>query len=120
MNRHGVVAGTSQTPDGWPHAVTWRDGRVTDLGTLDGTGESWAVDISDEDVAVGYSSTKSGGRHAVAWVGGGILDLGAAVNPAAKSQAAGIVGRRIYGTVSGENGLDAPVVWTLKPTKPTG
>jgi probable HAF family extracellular repeat protein len=120
VNGHGVAAGTSQTPDGWPHAVTWRDGHVTDLGTLDGTGESWAVDISDGDVAVGYSSTKAGGRHAVAWVGGGILDLGAAVDPAATSQAAGIVGRRIYGTVSGKDGVDAPVIWTLRPTKPTG
>ena len=116
VNGHGVVAGTSQTPDGWPHAVTWRDGHVTDLGTLDGTGESWAVDVSDGDVAVGYSSTKAGRRHAVAWVGGGILDLGAAVDPAATSQAAGIVGRRIYGTVSDKEGGDAPVIWTLKPT----
>jgi probable HAF family extracellular repeat protein len=119
VNRHGVVAGTSQTPDGWPHAVTWRDGHVTDLGTLDGTGESWAVDISDGDVAVGYSSTKAGGRHAVAWVGGGIVDLGATVDPAATSQAAGIVGRRIYGTVSDKDGVDAPVIWTLKPKPPT-
>src|SRR5699024_5457628 len=106
-----VVAGTSQTPDGWPHAVTWRDGRVTDLGTLDGTGESWAVGISDADVAVGYSSTSGGGRHAVAWVRGGIVDLGAAVDPAAKSQAEGIAGRRVYGTVADRDGTASPVIW---------
>jgi probable HAF family extracellular repeat protein len=116
VNRRGVVAGTSQTPEGWPHAVTWRDGRVTDLGTLDGTGESWAVDISDSDVAVGYSSTTGGGRHAVAWVRGGIVDLGAAVDPAAASQAAGIVGERVYGTVSGKDGVATPVIWTLRST----
>jgi probable HAF family extracellular repeat protein len=117
VNKRGTVAGTSRTPDpgGWPHAVLWRDGRVTDLGTLDGEGESWAVDISESDVAVGYSSTRGGGRHAVAWVRGGIVDLGAAVDPAAKSQAEGIVGRRVYGRVSDRDGVDNPVIWTLKP-----
>jgi probable HAF family extracellular repeat protein len=115
VNRHGVAVGTSRTPDpdGWPHAVMWREGRVTDLGTLDGEGESWAVDVSDADIAVGYSSTRGGGRHAVAWVRGGILDLGAAVDPAAKSQADGVVDRRVYGRVTGTDGVDAPVIWTL-------
>ena len=93
--------------------MLWREGRVTDLGTLDGEGESWAVDVSDADIAVGYSSTRGGGRHAVAWVRGGIVDLGAAVDPAAKSQADGVVGRRVYGRVTGADGADAPVIWTL-------
>jgi probable HAF family extracellular repeat protein len=119
VNRRGTVVGTSRTPDpgGWPHAVIWRDGRVTDLGTLDGEGESWAVGVSENDVAVGYSSTRGGGRHAVAWVRGGIVDLGAAVDPAATSQADGIVGRRVYGRVSDAGGVDNPVIWTLKPTR---
>jgi hypothetical protein len=53
----------------------------------------------------------------VAWVRGGIVDLGAAVDPAAKSQADGIVGRRVYGRVSAADGVDNPVIWTIKPTR---
>ena len=36
------------------------------------------------------------------------------VDPAATSQAAGIVGERVYGTVGGKDGVAAPVVWTLR------
>jgi probable HAF family extracellular repeat protein len=115
VNGRGTVVGTSRTPDpdGRRHAVLWRDGRVTDLGTLDGEGESWAVDVSDDDVAVGWSSTRGGDRRAVAWVRGGIVDLGAAVDPAAASQADGVVGRRVYGRVSDRSGADSPVIWTI-------
>src|SRR5438093_5497075 len=40
VNASGEIAGTSGTASGKQHAFLWRDGKVTDLGTLGGRDSS--------------------------------------------------------------------------------
>lgn len=63
VNGHGVGAGLSEngTIDpvtGWPamHAVVFKNGRVTDLGTLPGGYESLAVSINDRGQVAGFGN----------------------------------------------------------------
>jgi probable HAF family extracellular repeat protein len=66
---------------GFPHAVLWDRGVITDLGTLPGAvySQSAASAINDGGQIVGYSSSPVdfGNDHAVVWKDGKITDLGA-------------------------------------------
>ena len=48
------------------HAVLWRDGTITDLGTLGGL-ISETTGINDADQVAGDSSTADGKTHAFLW-----------------------------------------------------
>jgi probable HAF family extracellular repeat protein len=77
INDDGVVVGWSDFGDMVSHAFLWRDGHMTDLGTLVGpSGISEATDISDRGLVVGVSTTADGGYHPVLWRDGRIVDLG--------------------------------------------
>lgn len=115
VNPDGLVAGTSQTPRGVPHAVVWQDGAIRDLGSLTG-GASSATGVSVSGAVAGWSQAPGGVRHAVAWVRGGIVDLGALNGAGVASSAHGIVGNRVYGVVTGPDGLDRPALWQLNIT----
>lgn len=92
------------------HAFVWRDGQMTDLGTLDPNPQdiSSASAINEQGQIVGYSThvARFGGltRRAVMWSDGQIVDLGTLGGP--DSEATGIndhgdvVGRST--TASGE------------------
>lgn len=63
VNSNGVGAGLSETGTidpltGWPaqHAVIFKHGRVTDLGTLPGGDESLAVSIDDRGQVAGFGN----------------------------------------------------------------
>jgi probable HAF family extracellular repeat protein len=55
LNNSGQVVGMSDTRGGQDHAFLWRDGTMTDLGTL-GSQFSQAQGINDSGVIVGYSA----------------------------------------------------------------
>jgi probable HAF family extracellular repeat protein len=56
-------------------ALYWKDGVVTDLGTLGGTA-SLATDINEKGQIVGVSRTQTGAHHAFIWEEGVMTDLG--------------------------------------------
>lgn len=83
INSEGQVVGSSSTAPGQiangdgTHAFLWKDGRMTDLGTLPGGGNSHALAINNRGQVVGDSTTAHGERHAVLWApSGNIVDLG--------------------------------------------
>ena len=58
LNPRGWVAGFSNLPDGTRHAALWRDGAVTDLGTLGGPHSSVAwPGINNRGLVVGIVQT---------------------------------------------------------------
>lgn len=85
VNDSGWVSGWSYvtTPTGSSvHAVLWREGGMTDLGTLPvepenaGFATSSAAAVSDTGAVVGESDVAGGGRHAFFWKDGVMQDLG--------------------------------------------
>jgi probable HAF family extracellular repeat protein len=58
INNQGLVAGFSNQADGTRHAALWRDGVITNLGTLGGPGSTVAwPGINDTGIVVGISLT---------------------------------------------------------------
>lgn len=57
------------------HAFLWRDGTMTDLGTLGGP-TSRTTAINDADHVAGAADTADGKPHAFLWKDGGMQDLG--------------------------------------------
>jgi probable HAF family extracellular repeat protein len=82
INDGGDVVGGANTPgDQSFHATLWKDGKVTDLGTIDPC--SVAVSINSQDQIVGQSDNCDGiPRHAFLWENGGpIVDLNTVIGP---------------------------------------
>jgi probable HAF family extracellular repeat protein len=82
INNHGDVVGwASAWPHGDDHAVLWRSGVATDLGTLGGV-QSQALDIDNHGRIVGWARPASPDgvfpltRHAFLWENGAMTDLG--------------------------------------------
>jgi probable HAF family extracellular repeat protein len=76
INDAGSVVGWSDLGDGVNHAFLWRNGRMTDLGSLTGpTGSSTANDINNRGEIVGNSSAPDG-FHPFLWRNGRMTDLG--------------------------------------------
>ncbi len=82
INDHGVVVGQSQvgTQENPPErAVRWKDGVITDLGTLGGP-RAWATAINNNGWIVGFSELAGENGnigHAFLWRPGlGMIDLG--------------------------------------------
>lgn len=81
INSAGDTAGyTNNINEGGSetHAILFKGGVLTDLGTLQGAvGSAEALGINDLDTVVGLSSTVSGFHHAFRWTSGnGMVDLG--------------------------------------------
>ena len=81
INDSGVAVGWADAaPHGFDHAVMWRNGVATDIGTLGGL-QSEAIDIDNEGRVIGWSRTvRSDGsfplaRHAFLWQSGVMTDL---------------------------------------------
>jgi probable HAF family extracellular repeat protein len=75
INESGVIVG-STVIDGFLHAALWRDGTLTDLGTLGRT--ATALGINELDQVVGRSQRDDGAwpSHAFLWENGEMTDLG--------------------------------------------
>ncbi|MGZ4390927.1 MAG: hypothetical protein ACXVRK_02215 [Gaiellaceae bacterium] len=80
MNERGQVVGWSGSP---PHAFLWENGKMRDLGVLNGHYGSLAWAINDRRLVVGYSVSSLPTRpqsrdcyRAVVWKYGKVTDLG--------------------------------------------
>jgi probable HAF family extracellular repeat protein len=77
INDSDAVVGVSQNADGFGHAVRWKNGQLTDLGTLPGTISSGAVSINLGGDIVGSSTGTNGGSpRGWIWRNGVMTDLG--------------------------------------------
>jgi probable HAF family extracellular repeat protein len=81
MNQRGHVAGfTGDCVNALPltsHAVIWRDGKATKLGSLGGKMDNGATDINNRDQVVGVSDLSGDmTAHAFLWQKGVMTDLG--------------------------------------------
>jgi probable HAF family extracellular repeat protein len=65
INQRGQIGFDMRISDFLIHAFLWDGGQITDLGSLDGTGQSHALDINDGGVVLGWSDTLEGVRRFV-------------------------------------------------------
>lgn len=107
----GTVGGYVMAGPAQPHAVLFRDGRFTDLGTLGGDA-SFAAGAARGGLVVGWARRPDANRHAFLWRDGAMRDLGTLGG--AWSQAFGVeaggtvVGSSLPVSTSDE---EVPVVW---------
>jgi probable HAF family extracellular repeat protein len=77
INDAGVVVGSSNVGPLDKHAFVFKDGKMTDLGTLPNGSFSEAKAINDAGVIAGASSYDQIHVHAVLWTDKGMVDIGA-------------------------------------------
>src|SRR5262249_18435442 len=75
INAQGEIAGDMSSPGtgGYTHACLWKDGQLTDLGTLGGK-TSYSRAINDAGWIVGDSQLAAMERHAFLWREGRMED----------------------------------------------
>lgn len=76
LNSSGLAVGHAWGNTDGSHAVQWRDGIASDLGTLGGA-NSLAFAANEDGLTVGYAQTATGVNHATLWNDKGIQDLNA-------------------------------------------
>ncbi|MDB4871336.1 MAG: hypothetical protein JWL97_2340 [Gemmatimonadales bacterium] len=77
INISDEIVGYSQLPTGEYRAVRWKNGVVTNLGTLPNTASSYAIGINASGQIAGYSRPSDGGLgRAWIWQNGVMTDLG--------------------------------------------
>ena len=80
INNSGQIAGISDPPgDATTYAVLWRNGAITNLGTLPGDFSSVAADINARGQVVGSSCDVNFNCRAFLWDNGVEIDLNSLV-----------------------------------------
>jgi probable HAF family extracellular repeat protein len=109
INARGHVAGSATSDSFFAHAYIWRNGTMTDLGTLGGDGSN-AAGLNDDDAVVGGSGTGDGAFHAFYWQDGFMTDLGTL---SGRSEAVAVnAGGQVIGTSTNAAGESHAVLWT--------
>jgi probable HAF family extracellular repeat protein len=76
INESGQIVGKATTDEGRSHAVYWDQAQITDIGTLPGGANSFAMDINASGVVAGSSEAQIG-QSAFTWTQtGGFVDYG--------------------------------------------
>jgi probable HAF family extracellular repeat protein len=110
INNAGAIAGFGQ-PAGRTHAVLWRAGTLTDLGTLPGATWSFGRDINDRTQVVGESFFAStGNTRGFVWQDGTMTNLGT-LPGGRDSYAQGINGAGVIVGASDNGGFLHAVMW---------
>lgn len=110
INPKGDVVGAAQATSGNMLAVLWRDGKVTDLGTLGGP-NSRAADISPKGEIVGAADSGAGVPRAFVWRNGALSAL-AELQGGGHSEATSISGKgSVVGRVAPAAGPEYAVLW---------
>src|SRR5262249_20775959 len=83
LNNAGVIAGSADLPTpGIHHAVRWQDGRILDLGIVEGDSCSRGRAINARGQILGGSSDCHNNLHAFVWEEGGpMIDLNTVIPP---------------------------------------
>jgi probable HAF family extracellular repeat protein len=82
VNNAGVITGSCDLPNGSRHGVVWRNGALTDLGTLgDEDAPSTSLDINAQGQVVGTSEATSDHLRAFLWEKGKIINLNQLLPP---------------------------------------
>lgn len=82
LNNQGIATGSCDLPEGFPHGVIWRNGKVEDLGTLgDDDAPSTALDINNKNQIVGSSEAEEDKLRAFLWEGGKMTNLNKLIDP---------------------------------------
>jgi probable HAF family extracellular repeat protein len=108
INDRGEIAGVTVDALGRGRAVVWRNGTVTDLGTLPGETQSVAYAINNRGQVAGTSQAASGVSSAVLWDDGTIHDLAA---PSFFSPTDINDRTQIVGNVPGPSGESRAFLW---------
>ena len=117
VNGRGDIIGTGSDVLGEDayHGLLWRGGKVTDLGRLPGTKNTWPLQISDRGqiIGFGYSEDWNVDARAFVWQDGRLTYLGALPGDTV-SQALAINERnQIVGWSGTKAGRRHAVIWTL-------
>lgn len=111
LSASGQVIGASYTQAGEQHAFLWKEGKMTDLGTLPGGQQSQANALNDREEIVGTAQMETGDFHAFFWREGRMTDLGL-LSRGTESFALALNNRgEIVGWALTENGSSHAVVW---------
>lgn len=125
LNNNGAVVGDSGIgQDTWSsnalrHAFIYKDGKLTDLGTLGGS-QSVGFSVNDAGAAVGAADLADGSRHAFLYQNGGMVDLGTLGGANSIALSINNLGSIVGGSGSGnsqqaflyENGVMKALGWT--------
>jgi probable HAF family extracellular repeat protein len=101
INDAGRIVGVAQTRHGFEHPFAWVDGRMHDLGTIDGApdGTAVATAVSADDRVAGYGTVQGDGlKHAFLWHDGVMTDIAYTAQPGFHTVAYGV---NRHGTVVG-------------------
>jgi probable HAF family extracellular repeat protein len=118
INDHAQIAGTCGIPEPMQdpiiheHIVVWKDGQITDLGTLGG--ECQAAAINEHGQVVGWSQAGGANSHAFVSENHVMTDLGVLPGGTESNAVALNDHGQIVGWSTTKNGQKHAVLWTLK------